>query len=350
MNRSLPPLTLDQLTALNDEIIALCGASVPLQLGLRELGKDLPGKLGEAAKTLASRLEAGESLEHIFATSDGIPTAYAAIIEAGVRSGQLSTALKSMATLMRRVAELRRIFTASLVYPLIVMAMAYALTLYTLSNFNIASLEIFKSFDTTPTLPIHWVENLKSTMAYWVAIPPLLVICVLAIMLLRCRSAPAAPAVRGYWLPSIRRMVRDGRIYAFLEVLTLLVEHDTPLDEAIQLAGNASGDASLAKASGEMAKQVRGGRPLETNEFVPSGFPPLLGWLLMSGRQQPQLVLALRRMSANYAMRAERTATYLSFYLPVLLSSVLGGGATLAYGLIALGPWYHLLFRLGIDP
>ena len=67
-------ITLDELVALNDEIIALVRAGVPLDRGLVSLGTDLPGRLGTLADTLGRRLESGESLAEMLEDSgDGLP-------------------------------------------------------------------------------------------------------------------------------------------------------------------------------------------------------------------------------------------------------------------------------------
>ena len=45
------------------------------------------------------------------------------------------------------------------------------------------------------------------------------------------------------------RMLRCSRSATFLEVLALLVENQTPLDEAVALAASASGDPKTIRAA-----------------------------------------------------------------------------------------------------
>ena len=59
------PITLEQLAALSDEISALARAGVPLDHGLRELARDLPGRLGTMAAEISRRLEQGRSLDDV---------------------------------------------------------------------------------------------------------------------------------------------------------------------------------------------------------------------------------------------------------------------------------------------
>ena len=54
-------VTLDEADrALNDEIAALVRVGVPLELGLRQLGGDLPARMGRLAKDLAQRMMRGK--------------------------------------------------------------------------------------------------------------------------------------------------------------------------------------------------------------------------------------------------------------------------------------------------
>jgi hypothetical protein len=59
---SAPSLTLDQLAALSQEIAALARAGVPLDRGLRELGRELPGRLGKLAAEMSGGLAEGKAL------------------------------------------------------------------------------------------------------------------------------------------------------------------------------------------------------------------------------------------------------------------------------------------------
>ena len=65
------PVTIDQLTALNEEIVALVRAGAPLERGLLNAGEDLPGRLGAVTKVLASRLERGEDLSSALEAEKG---------------------------------------------------------------------------------------------------------------------------------------------------------------------------------------------------------------------------------------------------------------------------------------
>src|SRR5215469_8849422 len=102
--------TLDDLLALNDEIAALVRAGVPLESGLAELGRELPGHHGRVARALSQRLARGASLDQALLESrDEFPELYVSVVTAGLKSGRLASALEGLAAAARRVAELRQV-------------------------------------------------------------------------------------------------------------------------------------------------------------------------------------------------------------------------------------------------
>lgn len=100
-------LKLEELIALNDEMAAISRMGIPLELGLRGLGQELPGSLGVAMDSIEQRMAAGQDLsEAIEQSVDNFPPAYRAIVLAGLESGQLSSVLECVARSARRVHAL----------------------------------------------------------------------------------------------------------------------------------------------------------------------------------------------------------------------------------------------------
>src|SRR5688572_31403788 len=129
------PVTLDQLAALSDEIAALARAGVPLDRGLQDLASDMPGRLGQIAEQIGKQVESGQPLEQVVAELSGaLPPAYRAVLAAGLRAGRLPAALEGVAHSARRISQLRQAIGLSIVYPLVVLLVAWGLLVFVLTK------------------------------------------------------------------------------------------------------------------------------------------------------------------------------------------------------------------------
>lgn len=341
---SSAPITLDNLIALNDEIAALARAGVPLDRGLLALGQDMPGRLGRVAQSLGRRLESGEDLAAALSNSgDEFPAIYRAVVLAGLRSGQLSVALEGIAKTARRVTETRRLMLASLIYPFFVMVVASGVFWLTMSITVPAVQSTFGDFKVTwPQwyAVLSWLAELLLVALPWLWGAALIL---LGVFLVRVSRASVLDAKPGRRLSTIGQILRAGRLATFSETLALLLEQELPLAESLELACRSSGDRGLKTAGDDLALAIRRGQPVRQ---LPVGFPPLLGWMLMGGGQPGQLVAALRRLAENYRRRASRLSAWLTIFLPMTLSAGVCGLVVAAYVLLAMGPFYFLIYQM----
>ena len=348
-------VTLDQLIALNDEIAALARAGVPLDQGLLHLGRDLPGRLGKISRRLGERLAAGEPLTRALEEEKGLPPAYQAIVAAGIRSGRLPVALEGLSTLVRRAAEMRRTVAVALIYPLLVLLLAYASFVFMLVGCFPAMLTLFRDF-VPEGGAVRVLEHVESAAPYWLPWLPLAVVVPLTVWWFRSRRAwsleganPRGPRgrSRGY-RQGFRSVLQAGRISIFAETLALLLQQDVPLDEAVVLAGDASADRGLRESCRQLAERLRRGE--SARDWDASGTRPLVAWLLAGVQDRGLLIASLRRAADAYRRHANWALRWLSVYLPLWLTVAVGGTAVLLYALSVFGPWCWMLYELSVLP
>ncbi len=344
-------MTFDDLIALNDEIAALVRLGVPLDLGLAQLAKDMPGRSGKLAAMLAQRMERGETLAEVFADeSAGFPPVYRAVVQAGWRSGRLPLALESLAGSARRLAEARRMVAASIIYPLIVFLVAWgAFVLFTVKMAG-SILAMFEDFhvpgQTLMATLVRWGES----AAYWgPAVPLVVVVLVGAWWHCSARAALVEPRAAGWflgWLPWTGRMLRQSRVASFADVLALLVESRVPLPEGIVLAAETVGGARLVASARQIAEALKRGEPLASTQLKDTGLPPLAAWLLVAGERRGALLPALRHTAETYRQRARYLAEKARVFVPIVLTLVIGGGAVAVYAALVFGSWFNILNTL----
>ena len=346
------PITIDQLLALNEEIIALVRAGVPLERGLLLAGWDIRGKLGRIAGALGGRMSRGESLvEALDGEKLAIPPLYRAVVEAGARSGQLPVALEGLARYVRAHSEARRRHRHG---PLVpgdgAVAGVCALHLYDLEVCAPIRRGV-RVISLTVAAPLRWLASLDVTVPYWWPIGPVFLVVLTFIWY---RSGKAAQFQAGAWnvlrvFPWMRSLLNDYQTANFSELLALLLEHQVTYPSALILAAEATGDARLTRAMGQMAEAAKRGEPAgqALASIDRKTLRPMLRWVLATGQEQGSLVTALHDLADLYRKRANYQADKLQVLLPMILMIGIGGTATFFYGLALFVPIANLLSQLG---
>jgi type II secretory pathway component PulF len=338
-------LSLEDLIALNDEIAALVRAGVPLERGLLDVGGDLRGRLAGVARALGERLSRGEALpQALAAEGDRVPRVYRAVVEAGMKAGRLPVALEGLAGFARGYAELRRAVGLALLYPLVVVLLAYGLFVGFVLGVAPRFMEAFGSLRLPVHTPLAWLARLGDSVVYWGPVGPAVLLLVGVWWL---RSGRAATLQSGWvmgplgWLPWMRRMLANTRAANFAELLALLVENRIPMPEGVELAADATGDPALRRAADEVAAASRRGEPPGAGGS--DLLPPLLRWVMAAGGHQGDLVSALRHAARVYRRRALHQAELVRIFVPILLLFALGATVTALYALTLFVPLTELL-------
>jgi general secretion pathway protein F len=346
-----PPITLDQLTALNDEIAALVRSGVPLETNLAEIGEDLPGSLGKITTLLAERASRGESLPQLMAEcSAQFPPVYRAVVEAGLRAGRLSAALESLSGSIRRLVETRRSVISAALYPFLVVILgwlSFAFFSFTLAPKLAADFTALQVPGRGVFVFLAWVGR---GAIYWgLGVPILLVILAALVWQGSHRATWIGATGLGRLaanMPWFGSMLRWSRNAAFADILGLLVENSVPMPEALLLAAEASGDKRLIDAARCASEMVKGGQSLVGHDGQLTAFPPLLRWLLPAASQKNILVPALKHAAEMYNRRAEHQADLLRVFTPVVLTVCVSGVITCLYALTLFVPYTTMLRAL----
>ena len=187
---------------------------------------------------------------------------------------------------------------------------------------------------------------------WWGPIVPVGAIVALAVWWTVCRRAAMSPGDRSARLtdrmPWIGRLLRLSRAATFLEILSLLIENEMPLTEAITLAADASGDRQTRSAARRIVERLEEGhnRPKSSRAGDWSPFPPLMGWILCAARRDGALLPALRRGAAAYHQRARRQAEAIRTFAPIVLTILFACSATAAYVFVIFVPYVAMLHSL----
>jgi general secretion pathway protein F len=343
-------ISIDHFVALNDELAAIVRAGLPMERSLRQVGRDIPGTLGKTIQSLATRLSHGETLPQALAAErHRFPGAYGAVVEAGLKAGRLCAALEGLAGFARSYAELRRSIGQALMYPLIVLVLAYVLFVYFVLQVVPKILKTYSLFPFATDPIIQVLDQCRASLAYWGPIVPV-VLALFGIWWIQSGRVRMLEPSWGRrvlsWLPWVRGILANARSACFAELLALLVENDVPLHEAIELAAEATGDEATVDEARRVAVSItRGDSPFaEANGG--SAFPPMLRWYMHTGLQQGHLASCLRHAASTYRELSLHGTAIVKLLLPVALLLSLGGTAVFVYCISVFVPFTSLMLDL----
>ena len=145
----------------------------------------------------------------------------------------------------------------------------------------------------TPDSMLLVLRFLSQTVIYWG--PALPIVVVIAAVWTGLDSSfgasqqPTAVISRLRFLPWLGRIVNDVQSASFCHLLSLLVEREVPLPEALEVSGTASADSRLARECQEIAAGLRKGLPLSQVLKTSRRLPSFTRWMLAAGQTQGAL-------------------------------------------------------------
>ena len=270
------------------------------------------------------------------------------MVEAGIRAGRLPAALESVADGARQLSENRRTALLAVTYPLMVLLVAWCGLLFFTCVLAPQLAAMFRAFDVPGREFLEILAAAGHNAWYWGPVfPALLVLIFIVWRIANARSDSGQRSWARSFLnraPWLGRMLQYSRAATFLDVLALLVEHQTPLPEAVVLAAESSGDPNTLHSARQLAAALESGQTLSASD---PAFPPLVGWLLMAAGRGEALLPALRHAAAACRRRARHQSDMFHLFTPIIFTIAVGGSVVALYALMLFLPYVSMLYTLG---
>lgn len=323
------PAKLNDLIAINREVAAMVRAGIPLEMGLRTVAGGLSNRLSRLADRIADRLGQGQSLpDAIELEASRESPVYAAVISAGLQSGQLPDALESVASSAELIRDTRSHVARAMVYPAVVIVLAYLLFAAIVWYVSPRYVETAEAFGFAHLRVFEIMTQIRDAEPIWFWLVPLIGLATAVILRFCFRSSALNPFF-------LARLL--GRAQ-FAELLKIQLAHGLPIGPAFRRAAAGSGDSSLRRAAESVCSNVENGVPFSKAISDSRGLPPLMTWMLATGASQGTLPASLTLIADSCRRQAARRAYYLKVWLPVLVTFVVGGSVVLIYGLMNFIP------------
>lgn len=337
------PLRGEDFASFNQQLSQLTAAGLPVEHGLRLIAQDMrTGRLAETIRTVADELERGTPLGDAFDRHrEKFPPLYGRLVEAGVRSGNLSGMLLNLNQHLEMVNRLRGMVWRAMAYPLVVLVGLIIVLLF-LSIWIIPQFEsLFSDFGIR--LPL--ITQLLLGTSSW--LPPALAVIVAAmigIMLLwpiLRRSGIDQPVIEALVLPAplVGPVLRRNMIARWCDALRLGVDGGLDLPRAIGLAGEAVGSKTLRRDGELLITTLEQGRPLDDAARQLAMIPGTVTATIELSRVRQDLAGTLGTLAEMYQQQAEVRLNL----IPAILTPLLLIVTAMIIGLVILGLFAPLI-------
>ncbi len=281
--------------------------------------------------TISDQIANGKSFSEAFSTLPGLPSTMGAMIASGESSGRIVEVIARMAEDHRYRAERRSAILGALAYPAFLVLMIIAAVLF-LSLFLMPAIEpIFEAGTAQKPVVVALFSGLGRLLSgHAVAIVCGVLVSALGATLLWQRPAGRLAIARLLLkMPILGRLRRDNAVATYLHTLSLLMENDVAMIEALRLAALTCSIPDMKARFASVRDGVATGERLQDACKKTGMFSDATLTLVGIGEESNRLPTLLRRASAlveaKVKRRIDQLVTFLTPAITIALGLTVGG-------------------------
>lgn len=270
---------------------------------------------------------------------------YCNLIRAGEYSGSLDVMLTRIANYKEKMESLKAKIVKALIYPAIVVAVAFTVTAILLM-FVVPQFEsLFKGFGTElPALTQRVVQASNFLTQYWVSLLSLMGASIGGLIYAKKRSPAVAYGFDRLLLrlPILGSILTKAIIARYARTLATTFAAGLPLVEALKAVAGAAGNIVYSKAIMRICEGVTTGQQLQLSMQITRLFPAMVIQMIAIGEESGTLDIMLSKVADLYEEEVDNAVDNLSNLLEPFILIVLGilvGGLVIAM--------YLPIFQLG---
>ena len=326
----------DEFAFFNQQLAAMLRDGIPLEGALRRLCQEMRGgALRDELQSLEADLAKGTPMADALAPRQ-LPELYKRMILVGVKSGDLPGALTMLADYFQNQNNVWTRLKSMMTYPLIVMFVAFLISLVLAFAWNCVIGPSFKEIYSGMgiQLPGATMFALETLQTIWIF--PV----ILGVLFLVMVSIVFLPAMRGKFLWRLPAF-KEATVSRIASSLTLLLKSGVNLPDAIGLVEQLETSSAAAADLQQWRKKLAGG-VVKFSEVATGSrlIPPLFVWVVASAGED--LTAGFRRAAEIYHSRAiYRTEVALFSVLP--LASLFLGAVVLSQAFLVISMFLPMI-------
>lgn len=326
---------LEQVSGFLRQMSVLVSTGTPLveaMISLEQQQKE--GPFRDVLRRVRSRLEEGvqfsDAMAHHPEYFDGVCRS---LVAAGESGGKLDAMLTRLATFTRQQVRVRKTVTGAMVYPCLLICVAFVVT-FAMLGFVLPRFEgLFKSLD-TPLPPTTQILMDASNLAreYWYIGLGLLVVVPVALhVYLKTAAGRATVETLMLATPHLGRLTRGYATARLSRVLGVLLDGKVTLLDAIRLTRQATGirkyEALLERAEDHVTRGESFSAAINVPDLVPPNFVEAVRSGERGGKVSMVLLTLADAMDEDNDLALKTVTGLLEPLILILLGLVVGGMA-----------------------
>lgn len=314
---------------LTRELATLLKAELPLDeaLGIVVLMPGLGVRVRALAGRILDRVREGQSLSQALAgQGNAFPEFYWRLVRAGEASGSLGDVLGELSTLLERSSDMRSRVASAMLYPLLLMAAAFAAVLVIMLVLLPAVMPLFAEAGVEPPLALRMMSSAHAAVTgHWQVSGLALGILVLAALVLRndagFRATRDKLVLR---LPVIGRLTTMRETGRFCRTMSALLKNGVPLLDALRSTAGVLTNRVYVEATRALAGAVAEGATLSQQMQASKLFSELSVRLAAAGEKTGQVDGMLARTAAIHEAMLERDVDRMTKLIGPVLTLFIG--------------------------
>ena len=312
-----------------ERLAELADSGMPLPAGLKAAAAETRSlRLASQFRGLAKEFERGGTWDaaSLAEANSSLPIHVLGAIRAGIRSGNLGTALNGLIDQDRTYRDVWRRLAMAVAYPLILLVFTLLLLVVAMVLIVRPMKEVFTDFGAElPLTTQMWIRLSNDLPMVLCLSAGVFLITMLAIRFIGGRVAWAR-FLSG--IPVFGPMIHLAGVAQMLRLLEVMCSQQIPLAEALRLTSNGAADANMRFVTQWLSRGVEAGVPLsdlmDSTPRIPATIVPLIRWGEQHGAMGEALRSCYEMLEGSIQQRGSTVSTLLGPLMLIFVGVAIG--------------------------
>lgn len=328
---------LDDLVVFSRQLATMVESGITLVQALSILSEQAENKiLSDITLGIKDDIESGSTLYDAIGKYPKVfSNLYVNMVKAGETSGLLDEILDRLASYLEKSSALQRKVKSALVYPIVVISMAFIITIVLLIKVVPTFKGIFATLGGTLPLPTQVLIGISDIMRryFFFVVIGFFILGFLFNKYINTKRGRYQFDARILRVPVFGPLFRKVVVAKFSRTLATLVKSGVPILNALEIVGRTCGNVVVEETVNNTRNSIREGEPIAEPLAKGGVFPPMVVRMISVGEQTGQLEKMLNKIADFYDEQVDAAVSGLTSMIEPLVIGLLGiiiGGIVLA--------------------